>query len=304
MPVIDAHVHLYPPEINRDPAAWARAHAEPRWARMCVRTRKSTGRPVQAFPSVDGLLRDMDEAGVDRAVLLGWYWENQSSCETQNRFYAACVRAHPDRFSAFATVQPAAGAVALDEVRRARNEGLAGLGELSPHSTGISTDDGRWLALLTLADELRLPVNLHVTEPDGENYPGRVETPLDDFAAMARAFPRVRFILAHWGGRFWRRPGHADWPENVWVDTAAGPLLYGEDPAVWNDGLRACGADRVLWGTDYPLDLFPSEEGPPSMGGFLTEARRVAPESVLGANSAALLGIRDGKALPTGKIRA
>jgi predicted TIM-barrel fold metal-dependent hydrolase len=23
MPVIDAHVHLYPPELNRDPAGWA-----------------------------------------------------------------------------------------------------------------------------------------------------------------------------------------------------------------------------------------------------------------------------------------
>ena len=31
-------------------------------------------------------LQDMDTAGVDRAVLLGWYWENASTCAEQNRF--------------------------------------------------------------------------------------------------------------------------------------------------------------------------------------------------------------------------
>lgn len=70
--VTDAHAHLYPPHVNRDPAGWAAAHGEPLWARMCVRRRKATGRPVQGFPSVDELLRDLDAAGVDRAVLPRW----------------------------------------------------------------------------------------------------------------------------------------------------------------------------------------------------------------------------------------
>jgi uncharacterized protein len=296
--VVDAHVHLYPPDVNRDPAGWAVARGEPRWARMCVRTRKATGRAVQAFPSVDELLRDMDVAGVGRAWLLGWYWERQENCVAQNRFYAECVRAHPDRLAAFATVQAGAGRAALEEVRRAYADGLCGLGELSPHSQGVAVTDERWVALLALADEFGLPVNLHVTEPESAAYPGRVETPPADFWAMARAWPRVRFILAHWGGRCWRAEGEqgVPWPDNVWVDTAATPLLYGgAEEGIWREGLAACGPGRVLWGTDYPLDLYPRDAGFRTMAGFLAEARAKVPaaqaRAVLGGTAARLFDV-------------
>ena len=301
-PVIDAHLHLYPPDVNRDPAGWAVAHGEPQWARMSVRTRKTTGRAVQGFPSVDELLRDMDAAGVDRAVLLGWYWERLENCAAQNRFYGECVRAHPDRLSAFATVHAGAGAAALAEVRRAHADGLCGLGELSPHSQGVPVGDERWLALLALAGELGLPVNLHVTEPESGAYPGRVETPMAEFLAMARAWPRVKFILAHWGGRIWRAEDGAAGrlPDNVWVDTAATPLLYGAaETDVWCEGLAACGPDRVLWGTDYPLDLYPREPGLGTMAGFLARARGVLPADqaarVLGGAAAELLRIKSSR---------
>lgn len=301
-PVIDAHVHLYPPDVNRDPAGWAVAHGESQWARMSVRTRKATGRPVQGFPSVDELLRDMDAAGVDRAVLLGWYWERQENCVAQNRFYAECVRAHADRLSAFATVQAGVGAEALKEVRRAKDDGLIGLGELSPHSQGVAVDDERWLALMTLAGELGMPVNLHVTEPESTAYPGRVETPLTDFWAMARAFPQVRFIFAHWGGRIWRAAGEAGkkLPHNVWVDTAATPLLYGGGEAeIWREGLAACGPERVVWGTDYPLDLYPRDAGRGAMEGFLARTRGELPAEqagrVLGGATAELLQLKSSR---------
>ncbi len=292
MPVIDAHVHLYPPELSRDPAGWAAAHREPHWATLCARKRKN-GRPVQAFPSVDELLRTMDAAGVDRAVLLGWYWENHESCVGHNRFYAECVRAHPDRLSAFSTVHPAAGEAALAEIRRAHGDGLIGLGELSPHSQHVSVDDPSWRAVLTLAGELGMPVNLHVTDPSSAtgNYPGRVETPLADFVSLAQAFPNVNFILAHWGGCWWRHGVRL--ADNVWFDTAASPLLYA--PTVFGEGVTACGADRVLWGTDYPLDLYPREAATETMGGFLAETREALPAdisgNVMGGNASRLLGI-------------
>jgi predicted TIM-barrel fold metal-dependent hydrolase len=295
VPVIDAHVHLYPPELNRDPAGWASAHREPHWASLCARKRNN-GRPVQAFPSLDDMLSSMDAAGVDRAVLLGWYWENHESCVMQNRFYAECVRAHPNRLAAFATVHPAAGEAALAEIRRAHGDGLIGLGELSPHSQHVALDDPRWLAVLELAGELGLPINLHVTDPSPitGNYPGRVETPLVDFVSMAEAFPKVSFILAHWGGCWWRHG--VRFPDNVYFDTAASPLLYA--PTVFAEAIAACGVGRLLWGTDYPLDLYPRDEGTEAMGGFLTQARSVLPApsagNVLGGNAARLLCLASG----------
>ncbi len=283
VPIIDSHVHLYPPAVNRDPSAWAAAHAEKHWAGLCTRRRKD-GRPVQSFPAVDQLLRDMDAAGVTKVVLLGWYWENHATCVVQNKFYADCIRAHPDRLAAFATVQPLAGAAAFEEACRAMDDGLAGFGELSPHSQRFALDDPVWRQILALAAEWKVPVNLHVTDPHSKPYPGRVETPLADFLALAREFPATQFILAHWGG------GLAWLPEaaalsNVWFDTAASPLLYGPD--VWAKAPR----ERLLFGSDYPLVLYPKTEAVPGLGGLLNEARQAGvADAVLGGNAVRLFG--------------
>ncbi|MDB6168684.1 MAG: amidohydrolase 2 [Verrucomicrobia bacterium] len=268
----DAHVHLYPPEADADPAAWAAARREPHWARLCTRRRKD-GRPVQTLPTLGALLQEMDSAGVERAWLLGWYWERPETCAEQNRLYAECIRAHPDRLSAFATIHPSAGITAtLDEIRRAHGEGLRGLGELSPHSQAYPVDDPVFQAALDLAEELNLPVNLHVTDPDSARYPGWVATPPDDFLKLARSHSRVRFILAHWGGLLpLRNPAALALP-NVWYDTAASPLLY--DEGIWRRFLDQVPADRVVFGSDYPLNVYPRIDSLPGMARFVAEVHR------------------------------
>lgn len=271
MPIIDAHVHLYPPEVNRDPTAWAAAAGEFRWAVMHTRVRKN-GRPVQTFPAVEGLLRAMDDAGVERAVLLGWYWERMASCRMQNRFYAECVRTHPDRLSAFATVHPGEGmTAALEELAWARDAGMRGVGELSPHSVGWVMSDPVLAAVLQRAGEWGMPVNLHVTEPDSRDYPGKVETPLQDFAAIARKHAKTTFILAHWGGRL---PLVLDepLPPNLWFDTAATPLLYAQ--SFWREFVTKVGAERVLFGSDFPLNLYPAIDAEPNMTRLVAEVHR------------------------------
>jgi predicted TIM-barrel fold metal-dependent hydrolase len=292
MSVTDCHVHLYPPAVNRNPPAWAAAHGEGHWATLCTRRRKN-GRAVQSFPSLTELLRAMDAARVARAVLLGWYWEKPESCVMQNRFYASCVKAHPDRLAAFATLQPAAGRKAtLDEVRRAYGEGLCGLGELSPHSQGYGVDDPVLGAALRLAATLRLPVNLHVTDPDSGNYPGRVETPLKDFVWLARKFPRTTFILAHWGGLLPLRETKALRLPNVFYDTAASPLLYAED--VWRRFLAVVPVERVLFGSDYPLNVYPRIDAAPNMARLVAEVHRATAnadqlQAVVHANAARII---------------
>ena len=212
----------------------------------------------------------MDAAGVSQAVLLGWYWENHSTCVRQNAFYEKCIRAHPDRLAAFATVHPAAGGQALAELRRAREAGFIGLGELSPHSQHLPLTDPWWIKLVVLAGDLNLPVNLHVTDPDSGGYPGRIETPLAELVRLAEEFPRTKFILAHWGGGL--ALGSACGAlGNVYYDTAASPLLYGAD--IWNRAMAASQGDRVLFGSDYPLVLYPRTEAAPGFGTLLAEVR-------------------------------
>lgn len=297
MRIIDAHVHLYPPEVGADPVAWAAGQGEAHWATLCTRRRRD-GRPVQTFPTVDRLLGEMDRQQVDFAVLLGWYWEQPETCVWQNRYFAECRKAHPDRLAAFATVHPGAGAVAVrEEIRSARDAGFCGLGELSPHSQHFRTDDPVFELTLELAGESGLPVNLHVTDPRGRRYPGRVETPLEDFRRLARTFPRTKFILAHWGGGL---PLPATYPvsnddlANVFYDTAASPLV--SDERVWRTVLDAVPVEKVLFGTDYPLVLYPRTETEPGWRGILGEIDRAGLSAdektgLLGANAARLLGV-------------
>ncbi len=281
MAIIDAHVHLYPPEVNRAPADWAAACGEAHWATLCTRRRKD-GRPVQAFPSLDQLLRDMDAAGVTKAVLLGWYWERPETCQMQNRFYAECLRAHPDRLAAFAAIHPA---MTPGEVAWAEDSGFAGLGELSPHSQGVGLRDRTIRAMVEEAGRRKLAVNLHVTDPKSKRYPGWVETPLADFVQLAHDFPETNFILAHWGGGLAWSAEAAALP-NVWFDTAASPLLYG--PEVW----AKAKSDRVLFGSDYPLVLYPQVNSEPGFGGLIAEARKEGVSAaVLGGNAAGLLSL-------------
>ncbi len=282
--IVDAHVHLYPPEVNRDPAAWAAASGEEHWAELCTRRRKD-GKPVQAFPSVDQLLRDMDAGGVAKAVLLGWYWERPETCAMQNRFYADCLRAHPDRLAAFATIHPAAGIEkSLGEVWLAWDAGFLGVGELSPHSQGYGFENVAFRLVVEEAGRRGLTINLHVTDPAGRPYPGRVETPHEDFVRLAREFPATTFILAHWGGGLaWSEEATA--LPNVWFDTAASPLLYG--PEVWTKARTG----RILFGSDYPLILYPQTESAPGFGGLLGEAKRAgASEVMLGGNAEGMFG--------------
>lgn len=267
MGLVDHHVHLYPPELNRDPAAWAAARGESRWAEMCVRKRRD-GSPVQDFPGVDELLRAMDAAGVAHAILLGWYWENAETCAWHNRAMGAWVAAHPDRLSAYATIHPGATASAVRlELGLARDEGLSGLGELSPHSVEACIDSEGMRAALDLAEAWRWPVNLHVTEPRAKPYPGMVSTPEADFRALARDWPRVEFVLAHWAGGFDVRD-----MANVRVDTAAAPLVYGEK--AWSMRGLSVRAEQVLFGSDYPLRLRPGQTAEAGWAEFAAEARK------------------------------
>jgi predicted TIM-barrel fold metal-dependent hydrolase len=209
----------------------------------------------------------------------------------QNQFYAACVRAHPDRLTAFATVHPASGtATVKDEIVRASEAGFLGLGELSPHSQGFSIRDPGWQEILELAGERGLAVNLHVSDSIGKRYPGKVDTPLEDFLEMARRHPGTTFILAHWGARI---PFHAQWGteiralQNVYYDTAASPLLY--DSRVFSEMLSLV-PERILFGSDYPLVLYPSREIAPAIDSFVAEVRSLGlsaeqETTVLGGNA-------------------
>ncbi|MEO7411858.1 MAG: amidohydrolase family protein, partial [Opitutaceae bacterium] len=205
------------------------------------------------------------------------------------------VRAHPRRLAAFATLHPRAGVEATrDEIRRAHDAGLVGIGELSPHAQGYGIDDAVFRAAMALAGELAMPVNLHVTCPDARAYAGHVPTPLGDFVRLARECVATTFIFAHWGGLLPLRPEFSKdliGLKNVFYDTAASPLLY--DATVWKRFIDAVGSDKVLFGSDFPLNVYPRVDAEPAMIRLLHEAHAAGvPDDVLRGNAARMLNVR------------
>jgi len=151
--------------------------------------------------------------------------------------------------------------------------------------------------VLDWAEKEKIPVNIHVPEPAGRDYPGYVAAPLRDYQRLARTHPRVNFILAHWGGLLpllaLNSSVRADL-KNVCYDTAASPLLY--DPAVYRQVVDSVGAERILFGSDYPLRVFPRKQKEPDFIRPLAEVKKSGLTKkelalVLGGNARKLLGL-------------
>ena len=235
------------------------------------------------------LLRDMDAAGIDHAVVMGFGWTDESIARTVNDHLVGASKAQPDRISAFASVNPAWGDAAVVEAQRCLDAGAVGLGELHADTQGYDIGDMNVMEpIMTLLRDAGMPVTVHASEPVGHSYPGKGQSTPEKLMRLATNFPENRIVLAHLGGGL---PFYEAMPEvgealkNVWYDTAALPYLY--LPSAVEAAVATCGANSILFGTDYPL---------------LTHRRvmehvkaaRLDPgnlDAILGSNAAALLSI-------------
>jgi len=292
MPIIDAHTHYYPESVFQNPIEWALRRNETHWA-DCV---APLGKPsIQGWADIDTFLQDMDAASVDKAILLGWYWQNHDTCTEQNQWYLAAIRQHPDRFIAFATLNATAGKAATDTIHWAIDHGFQGIGEIHPQVQGHTLRDACWQIIMEAACDAKLPINLHVTEPVGRPYPTKVETPLLDYIWLAEQYPDAQLIYAHWGGLlpfYELNPAIRGKLQNVHYDTAASPLLY--DSTIFHQVLQTIGPNRILYGSDYPLRLYPKTQKQANFRPYLEEINnlQLSPpdhQAILHDNTARLL---------------
>jgi len=298
--MIDAHTHFFPAELAQTRAQWASARGEIFWARL-VGERPDGKRGLQGFPSEKKFLSDMDAAGVERAVVLGWYWENPDTCDELNSLAAAFAKRHPDRISAFASVQPRFGRRAALVAESARERGFCGVGEIHDGVQGFSYSGGDFEIFARACAKEKLPINVHLTERGAREYFGKIRT--DNRAAFdaAKKFSDTNFIFAHWAGL-----EIFDSPEgaravfekgNAFFDSAANSFLRGE--SAWAQAAPMF-PEAALYGSDYPLRLYPRKFKAEEMKTFADEARANVPpqfaEKFFRSNAAGLLGLCGGAA--------
>ena len=243
---IDAHTHIFAPEVVQ---ARDRLFARDRYFRELYE------HPRARLATAEQLVAELDAAGFDLAVACGWGWNDQALCAEQNDYLIDAVRRYPDRIVGFAAVQPTAGEAAVREAQRAIGAGLRGIGELMPHGQGYSLDQAPLLApLAEAAVALGVPILTHTSEPVGHVYPGKGEVSPQTALQLASRYPELKLICAHWGGGlpfYELMPEVAAATRNVWYDTAASPYLY--HPRIYQAVRALVGAEKILFGTDFPL---------------------------------------------------
>ena len=267
MGIIDFHIHWFPPELERQVREFATKHEEPFWGALMA---PELGKSLQGWLSVDEMLRKMDEAGIEKAVMQGWYWQRLSTCVQHNRWMLEVVSQHPDRFEAYASIIPTGDGRDFEELHWAYDHGFRGIGELHPGAQGFALQDTAWLELAEAVQERNLPILFHVTEPVGRDYEPRADTDFRELQQFIERFDRAPIILAHLGGLVFLHllnPYIGKRWKHVYVDTAALPLLYRTE--VLNVAMEVLGADRVLFGSDFPLKLYPKASNQPEFGRIL-----------------------------------
>ncbi|MGC8604552.1 MAG: amidohydrolase family protein, partial [Desulfomonilaceae bacterium] len=130
-----------------------------------------------------------------------------------------------------------------------------GVGELSMYHLGWTLSDFEALKpCLTLACDRQVPVMLHVNEPVGHHYPGKIAIDVRALFKTVKSYPDLDLILAHFGGGFFiysLMPEIGPIMKRVYVDTAAAPFIY--DNRIFMAAVNTLGEENVLLGTDFPL---------------------------------------------------
>lgn len=243
--VVDAHVHIYPPEWVAGKSALLERD---RYFGLLFRG------PRGHMATAEDLIGSMDASGVDVSVAVGFGWEDLGLCREQNDYLADACRRYPGRIIGLATTNPGYPRAAALEAERALGLGLAGVGELMPDGPGYGVADHEGVdRVLGVAIEAGVPVMLHVSEPVGHDYPGKGTVTPAQIVALAQRHRDLTLVCAHWGGGL---PFYELMPEvravlaRVYYDTAAWPLLYGDE--VFR-AVHAAAPGKTLFATDYPL---------------------------------------------------
>lgn len=244
--IIDFHTHIFPPQIKENRGKYIAL--DPCFASLYS---KKEAKLVTAEELIDS----MDKAGVALSVIVNIGWTTHNLCVETNNYIMESAARYPGRLIGFCTVQPNAPDASLAEIERCAHGGIKGIGELRPDVQLFKFSDKELMTpLFEMMRKYNLVMLTHTSEPVGHTYPGKGTVTPDTLYPLFTSFPDLKVVCAHWGGGL---PFYTLMPEvkralrNVYFDTAASPYLY--SPQIYSQVAQLVGADKILFGSDFPL---------------------------------------------------
>jgi uncharacterized protein len=226
--IIDAHAHVWPDSI----------------APRILATRPS-GLDPRHDGTVNGLTRTMDDAGIDRALTLGIAAVPQHVART-NEFIGSVDRT---RFTPFGTIHPDLSNE--ENLRHLHDNGIPGV-KVHPLFQEITLGSPRVLDLMAALAEAGIVVLTHAGA--GGDAAADARGAPQQLLLLAAAVPTLQLIACHYGG--YHRLDEAEdviVGTNVWLETSWPPSLGLLDPARIRAIIEKHGADRVVFGSDWPM---------------------------------------------------
>jgi predicted TIM-barrel fold metal-dependent hydrolase len=174
-----------------------------------------------------------------------------------NDHVASAVKKHPDVFLAFGAIDPWTGKLALDEVKRCKDLGLTGMGELNPARQHFYPNDPRFYPIWEQCAKLNMPILFHggmaaagAGTPGGMGIKLKYSQPIhvDEVAAD---FPELKIISAHptwpWTAESLAVARHKG---NYFIDLSGWAPKY--FPAELLHNINTLLQDKAMFGSDWP----------------------------------------------------
>ncbi len=227
--VIDAHCHIYPEKIAEKAVAG---------------TDNFYGGKSVCKGTVSDLLQKGKEAGIDRFVVQS-VATTPKQVKSINEFIANQVQNSDGVLIGLGTLHPDSSDIKGD-IEHLLELGLLGV-KLHPDIQAFKIDDYRCLKIYELCEQMNLPILMH-TGDNRYDYsnPNRL-------LPILKIYTSLKVIGAHLGGwSIWEEAveKYREIP-NFYVDCSSSfPYLL---PETATKIIKKYGADKVLFGTDYPM---------------------------------------------------
>lgn len=227
--IINAHCHIYPEKIA---------------SKAVVGIKDFYDLDMSLNGKISGLIEDGNKIGVTH-YLIHSVATTPKQVKSINEFIAESVNTHPDIFTGFGTLHPDSKDIQSD-FDYLIELGLKGV-KIHPDFQQFAMNEEHAFKIGDVVNEGDVPLMVHCGDFK-YNYsnPDQIKPFLDKF-------PNITFIGAHFAGwSIWEEATEklAEIP-NLYVDLSSS--LYNLTPETAVNLIHAYGADKVLWGIDYPM---------------------------------------------------
>jgi len=188
--------------------------------------------------SQEKLAKEMDEAGIDKAILV--------TDQTEPEWVLKAIEKYPDRFIGAQSINPLEGMEAVRKLERAvKNYGFKAA-NTAAFRTQKPYNDKVYYPIYAKCIELDIPIRMTVGIP-GPRVPGEVQNPiyLDEVCWF---FPELKIVMSH-GGEPWVFTCvklMLKWPNLYYMTSAFAPSHYPQEIIHY---LNTRGTDKVMFAT-------------------------------------------------------